>query len=175
MAGRARPTRFLRAGKTRRETMWLPGALASTTIAGVSTAVLVGSLNAAALALRPFTIVRVRGRLHMRSDQLIASENWGASYGLAVVSEQASAIGVTAIPTPDTDRGSDLFFVYEEYHGRLERTANGLLEGGFGWGFDSKAMRKVYDDQDLVTVVETSAIDSSCVLLDAFRFLIKLH
>jgi len=46
---------------------------------------------------------------------------------------------------------------------------------GVGVEFDSRAMRKVEDGQDVVTVLETSAISLGAVLTYHDRTLIKLH
>ena len=173
----ARTRRIMRGGVARRETMWFTGSSVLTTIASADTAVMQISLNAAALALAPFTIIRTRGIIWYRSDQTGASENYGFSYGQAVVSQQASAIGVTAILTPVADRGSDLFFVFEDGFSRFEFiTGAGVFEAGHMMRFDSKAVRKVNDDQDIVTVVESSTQNSSGVAVYVtFRQLIKLH
>ncbi len=105
--------RFFRGGKSVRESMWVSDPATNSTIAAGGTALLVSTANAALLALRPFTIVRSRGILAFRSDQTGASELFAAALGLAVVSEQAAAIGATAIPTPMTDLGSDLFYTHQ--------------------------------------------------------------
>ena len=68
------------------------------------------SLNAAALALRPFTVVRTRFKYMVISDQAAAIEIQAGAIGMAVVSDQSVAVGVTAVPTPITDMGSDLWF-----------------------------------------------------------------
>ncbi len=171
--------RFMRGGKQRRETEWIGISPALITVAAAGTATLIATLNAAALALRPFTIVRTRGFIWGRSDQVGATENWGAHYGICVVSDQAAAIGVTAIPTPFTDQDSQLFFVYEEVFGRFEFVSGvGVLEIGAASGlrsFDSKAMRKVNGTEDVAFVVETNTIVSSCGFYDSGRMLIKLH
>jgi len=39
----------------------------------------------------------------VRSDQFVATEGYEIAIGMAVVSDQALAIGVTAVPTPFTD------------------------------------------------------------------------
>jgi len=173
----ARKSGFVRRhGVMRRETMWLTNPYATSSIGAGSTAVLAAALNAAALALRPFTIVRVRGHFHVRSDQTAASETWGCSMGYAVVSDQASAIGVTAVPTPEADRDSDLFFVYESMIGRFAiSSAASFVDVGRGVDFDSKAMRKVEQGQDMVITVETPSVVSSGVITDGSRILIKLH
>ena len=78
---------IIRSGGRVRETIWF-GAQAFTQTLGVpTTTALVQSLNALALALRPFTIVRTRGSVLVNSDQNAASEDYGASFGEAVVSD----------------------------------------------------------------------------------------
>ena len=160
----------------RRETAWIFQNFTADTVAA-GAAVLVSTLNAAALALRPFTIVRTRGMLTVNSDQLAASESQEIGFGMAVVSDQASAIGVTAVPTPVQDMGSDLFFVYEG-------VVNDLIFGdatGFQSAaqttkyFDSKAMRKVSEDQDVVVVLESPGISLGADVITQFRMLLKLH
>ncbi len=174
----ARGFRSVRGGRSqRRETAWIsvPDVAASL---GAGISVLTGSLNAAALALRPFTIVRVRGWIHCRSDQVAANENVAASWGYAVVSDQASAIGVTAVPTPITDRGSDLFFVYESMFTRFQVSSAVGWSGDFGIQrqFESKAMRKVNEDEDVVLTVENSALSGDGIVTsDGGRILLKLH
>ncbi len=162
---------ILRRGVMRRETLWFTGVFASTTLAA-STAVLVSTLNAAALALRPFTVVRTRGVLMIESDQEAANERTRAAFGAAVVSDEASAIGVTAIPTPTTDDGSDLWFVYEAMpYSMLASNSSPVFSRV---DIDSRAMRKVEDGQDVVTVVEQAAAVGA-ILTNYVRILIKLH
>ena len=59
---------IVRGGARRRETLWIGDTLIETTIATGTTAVLLSTLNAAALALRPFTVVRTRGAVNISSD-----------------------------------------------------------------------------------------------------------
>ncbi len=158
-----------RGGVMRRETFWLSGTGTFTTM-GSAQSVLVTSLNAGALALRPFTIVRTRGWFHARSDQVAAVENWDCAYGIAVVSDQAVTVGITAVPTPTTDDGSDLWLSYERLAGALIVTAGSdqIKE------IDSKAMRKVEDGQDIVDVIENPLATGVSVFTYS-RTLIKLH
>ncbi len=168
----------LRNGIQRRETLWLAAAATTTTLAGAGTQVLILSLNAAALALRPFTVVRTRGSLLVRSDQETVSESFNAAVAKLVVSEVASTLGITAIPTPVTDASDDMFFLFEEWMGFVLAAAN--VEKTFSGAFqpqqiDSRAMRKVADGEDVVTVVERGAIGSGAILHYVDRMLIKLH
>ena len=167
---------IFRGGKSVRESVWLSIAPTTTTITAAGTSVLFTGFSAGALALRPFTIVRTRGTLAIRSDQAVATEVFQASLGLAVVSDQAIAIGVTAVPSPETDRDSDLWFVYETLEGFFVlSSAIGIYEAQIRKEFDSRAMRKVEDGQDVATVLETSSISAGCVILKAGRMLLKLH
>jgi len=135
------------------------------------------SLNPVELALRPFTVVRTRGVFSHASDQVAAVERQVTSLGMAVVSDQAVAIGVTAVPTPEADRESDLFFVYETLQSRFVFvTAAGFdAQSMTSLYYDSKAMRKVEDGQDIVVVLETASISNGVDAVISGRMLIKLH
>jgi len=163
----------LRGGKQRRETLWFFLATSVVTIAAASTAVLGFSLTAGALALRPFTVIRSRYQWHCRSDVVTGGENWGGAIGQCVVSDQAVAIGVTAVPTPITDQGSDLFYLYDQAYGRFGGTQ--VEEVGLFQQVDSKAMRKVEDGQDNILTFETPSFVNSMVSVIGGRLLIKLH
>ena len=138
--------------------------------------VLIASLNAAALALRPFTIVRSIFELMVVSDQETVSEIQIGGFGVAVVSDQAVGIGVTAIPTPLTDLGSDLWLAHQVLLGNFIGTGNSDTESANRYVVDSKAMRKVNGDQDVVIVTEmNSALASGLTIFGAGRMLFKLH
>ena len=103
-----------------RETFWIFVTETIISLGSPSTAVLINSFSVGLLAVRPFTIIRTHGFFGIRPDQIAADENFDAALGFAVVSDQASAIGVTAVPTPFTDMGSDLFFVHQMLMARFE-------------------------------------------------------
>jgi len=172
---RSRSGFIRRGGVRRRETLWLSEPIVEATLAGSPTAVAVSSLSAAGLALRPFTIVRSHIRFMVFSDQSIAAEAYGAALGYAVVSDQATAIGVTALPTPITDASSDLWFLYQLLFSRfLFKDATGVLDpSGVTMDIDSRAMRKVEEGQDFVGTVENTI--NGCQTITGGRFLLKLH
>jgi len=171
---RSRKSGFtLRGGVMRRESMWIGLAGIAQTIAA-GTPVLYSSLAARILALRPFTVVRTRGIFFIRSDQTAADESYAVSLAHCVVTAQAVAIGVTAIPTPVTDIDSDSFYVYESATGRFDVTGAPGQFGLFGT-FDSKAMRKVEDGFDLIGVMEPWTGFAGAVVNTTDRTLIKLH
>ncbi len=166
---------ILRSGVMRRQTLWFTQAIVRTTLAAASTSVIITSLNAAALALRPFTIVRSRGFLLLRSDQEASSESYEAAYGVTVVTDEAVAIGVTAVPTPVAQSASD-WHVFETMFGRFSLGSGvAFTELGHERVIDSKGARKVDLGEDMIEVVETGADSSGAVIASAVRTLIKLH
>ena len=135
----------------------------------------IASLNTAALNLLPFTIIRSRFELFIDSDQAAVDEVQVAGFGIAVVSDQAVVIGVTAIPTPITDMSSDLWFVHKIVYGGATPSDAAGRGGNVGLAYtvDSKAMRKVVIGQDIVIVGEFSSVGSGLRLTVAGRMLIK--
>ncbi len=177
---RSRKSGFVpRPGGRKRETQWLELPTISFVLASANTPALLLSLTTAEKALRPFTIMRTRGSFLTVSDQSIATEYFDTAIGGCVVSDQAVAIGVTAVPTPTTDRASDLWFLYEETKGLFEfLTAAGFQERqgpGATQTFDSRAMRKVEEGQDVIIVAENSGESGGATTRLSGRQLIKLH
>ena len=171
MARRTFVRTALRQGQ-RRKTLWLfVGPIFQV---NSTTATLVVSLNAIALAFRPFTIVRTRLEAHFFSDQVAGAENTLGALGLAIVSSEASAVGVTAVPTPITEMGSDLWFVHQVM---IASHGAGVVDNARGvrYSIDSKAMRKVEDGQDMVVVTENSTIAGGQTMMVAGRILIKMN
>ncbi len=160
-----------------RETLWADFTGTSTIISGPSGSALLNVTGAPLLDIRPWTVVRVRGAYHLESDQSGAAESQGCALGMAIVSDQAVAIGITALPTPVVNKGSDLFFMYTAL-----LTANDAGSfGGVGqtafMEYDSRAMRKVEDGSQLVLTLdsEISGLSDGIVVRHVGRLLIKLH
>ncbi len=172
-----RSGRIFRGGKSVRETLWVGLAATRTNITAPSTAVIINSPAAALLALRPFTIVRTRGWFFVGSDQIANIETYGCSLGFSVVSDQALAIGITAVPTPESDADSDAFWVYESITGEMKLiSAAGFVDpSGVGKDYDSRAMRKVEDGFDMAFVIETNSISNGVLVGHVGRMLLKLH
>ena len=161
--------------KSRREMTWLAVPWVSTTLTAAG-GTLTGSLNAGALALRPFTIVRFHWEVYITSDQLAATEDQFGAVGAAVVSDEAAAAGVAAVPTPISELESDFFFIHQMLASRVVfQSSVGIQNMGRGYTIDSKAMRKVTNSQDIVTVVEVAtAVSSGITVADGGRILVKL-
>ena len=165
-----------RGGVMRRETEWFGGGFSvDTLLAASATAVLTASLNAAALALRPFTVVRTHAFLLVRSDQSAATESWIGNYGMCVVSDQAIAAGVGSVPTPATEQSSDLWFLHHTVIGRSDLIGTEWVADNRQVEIDSRAMRKVAEGSDIAIVLEAGIGGNGIRTSDTFRMLVKLH
>ena len=167
MAGK----RFVRSS-TKRLTSWFE--FQSVSVTGSTSGAILFSLNAAALALRPFTIVRSRFETMIESDQAAAPEAQVVGIGAAIVSDQASAIGVTAVSTPITDMGSDLWFLYHLMMAKESTLTDRSQPAGI-FTTDSKAMRKVDIGQDLVICAEVSSAGEGAIISFGGRMLVKVN
>ncbi len=92
------------------------------------------------------------------------------------MSDQALAIGVTAVPTPNADVNSDLWLLHQWLMNSIQvSSATSVFQAQNNYQVDSRAMRKVEEGQDVVGVAEFSAQGAGFVLIDAGRMLVKLH
>jgi len=161
--------RVVTRGSTRKSTWFHITPAAFTQAAGGAT--LCYTLNAAALAMRPFTIVRTHLELGLRSDQEAAIETQVLGVGIAVVSDQAVGVGVTAVPTPVTEAGSSLWFLHQFMFGDAVNLTDRAIGGQYR-SVDSKAMRKVDLGQDIAIVIERNSGDGLIATIGG-RLLIK--
>ena len=159
---------------TRRQMVWFQAGLALTVVASGG-ATLLTVLNAAALALRPFTIVRTRLYIKWASDQLATTENPQGVFTIGTVSEQASAAGIVSVPTGISEADGD-FFVYEGLINEFAFVTGTGFDGDAGTGYvvDSKAQRKVGINEDVVSAVETRSQGGASISVEG-RMLVKLH
>ncbi len=174
----ARPNvrRSFSRSSSKRQSLWIGFTPTQTTITAGSGATLTHVLNAAALALEPFTVVRVRGEAYVHSDQIANTEHQSVGWAMAVVSQQASTIGITAVPTPFTDISSDLFFAYQPLINSFDVASSiGIMQTGTRYQIDSRAMRKVDEGSDVISVLETSGVSQGVIVDLWFRILVKLH
>ncbi len=175
---RSRKSGFtLRSGVMRRETLWTRTDFIRATIASADTAVVLFTFSTVITDLLPLTIVRTRGYIHISSDQTANTETQELAFAIAIVSDQASAIGVTAVPTPVADADSDLFFVYEPNVMQMQVSdATGVnAPSGVGRSFDSKAMRKLPDGTNISAVAETAGNSAGAIVTVQASLLIKSH
>ena len=159
----------------RRKSIWLSFAPSEVTL-GTGVEAIMFTLNAAALALRPFTIVRSHLEVMVRSDQSAAVETQICGVGLAVVSTEAVSVGITVVPSPITELGSSLWFVNKLLFGQENSLINLLLPQLIA-SIDSKAMRKVEVGSDIVVVAENQSLGGSggAIVTLGGRILIKTN
>ena len=159
-----------------RETSWLSIDFDEQVLGAPGTAI-THTMTAEELAKRPFTVIRTHLEVMLLSDQTSASEDQLVAVGLCVVSEQAVAIGITAVPTPITDLDSDLWYVHQVMLNRFQFASGIGFEptAGRRYSIDSKAMRKVNNDEEMILVQEVSALAEGAVIVTGGRMLIKEH
>jgi len=124
------------------------------------------------------TLVRVRGRIAYGTDQEAVDEVYLGAFGMAVVSEQAASVGITAVPHPATDAAWDgwLYHTYLQGQVRVIGTAgNADFNAVQTIEIDSKAMRKVGEDDRLVVVAENMGSAGGMIIANSERLLSKLH
>jgi len=105
------------------------------------------------------TIIRTRGLFAVKTDQIATTENQMGAVGLGVVSEQAATVGITAVPHPDTDSGWNGWLWHSYWVASFTfGSAVGFTSPSLSQVIiDSKAMRKVGDNERVVLVVENSS------------------
>ena len=159
----------------RRMSQWVASAdsTASQTLAA-ATAVIDSSFTAASLAAQfvPSTVVRVRGTLWVASDQASASEEPFGALGFSVVEEAARAAGVASVLTPINDETSDGFWVWLPFQAYFA-TGQGVTWQRYD--FDSKAMRKIENDDAIIVTLENAHATFGLEYILKFRMLFKLH
>jgi len=136
---------------------------------------LLSGLSAGALLLRPFTVLRTHMDFLFSSDQLGSGEAPRGQYGQIVVTDSASAIGVTAVPSPSANPEAD-WFVHQAMSVRFDFVSGVGFDGNAGRGYsvDSKAMRKVGPDDDIVAMFTMDSAFGG-ILTNNGRRLIQLH
>ena len=144
----------------KRKTFWIGlGGVTSSTVIAASTTLLHASLNAAALNLRPFTVVRSVGSVWVSSDQTAASELILGAFGNAVMDDRAVAVGVTAVPRPYTDISDSDWFQWGSFTDRFTfKDATGFAGTQvMRTDWDQKGQRKVSIGNDIVQVIQNAS------------------
>jgi len=127
--------------------------------------------------LRPFTVVRTRGFVHWSVDQSVSTESPFGALSAQVVTDSAAASGASAIPTPVTETNADFFLYVPLVDGIIVATGTQvgeIMTGGSTFEFDSKSMRKVGTDDDVVFVVENESASAGAQVIMGGRMLVKL-
>ena len=154
--------------------VWFGSRLSATSAAGAGSTLL-SQLNAIALALRPFTIIRTRLVIHVESDQAAVSELLQGVYGRIVVEEEAATAGVASVPKPLAESDAPWLVYQPLINSFLFLSSIGVQEPtGTNIVIDSKAMWKVGLSETLISVIELSGAFGAIVAVEG-RTLVKLH
>ncbi len=166
--GRAFGGHGFRTRAAKRLTTWVGSADTGGSVIAAGTKVILQS-NA---TLGDTTIVRVRGMLDPRPNVFSQDIDVVGAFGMGIVSDQAFAAGVASVPGPFTDPDFD-WFVWMGFSWRSEFTTDiGRLIGSVPQVIDSKAMRKVNQNQTVVIVAEGQG--DALFVNAVFRMLVKL-
>ncbi len=157
--------------------IWIGSGVGPTAV-GAAAVILVSTLSAGALALRPFTILRTRQLITWETDQESADEQPMGAYGKIVVTSDAASIGATAIPDPDTISGNPDadWFVHQSLYESFETLSGAGFQSGMATQYvvDSHSMRKVGPNDDIASIVSEAGAFGA-VLTTQGRMLIQLH
>ena len=172
---------FPRARSQRRSVAWGlgPGGNVNTPLAASGSAILGSGVTL--VAEEKATIVRIRGNAQVfLSGATSAIDGFHCALGLGICTNDAFAIGVTAVPDPieSADWDGWMYHRFFDIHSSL----GGLTEGEamygstvFQWEVDTKAMRKFQENMTLFAIVEVTetGVANFNMFFDS-RVLIKL-
>ncbi len=153
-----------RAVSARRENTWIGPALQGSVAVAAAGASLIFSFDPFANGMPKPTVVRTRGVLTITPQAFTADLTIHGAFGLGIVSDQAFAAGVVSMPEPFSDANWDGWFVWQSFALTLEFiTASGTIQpANLQIEIDSKAMRKVSDNETVVAICESQAGAFNC-------------
>jgi len=158
-----------------RQNVWIGVDITQFAVAA-DTDVLFGTLNAAALALRPFTVMRTHLLVSWATDQGAAAENTKGAVGAIVVQADATTIGITAVPKPVSGTDAPWFVWQPVITSTLFLSSIGFYSKfDQQYEVDSKAMRKVGANEQIAFVAENSGGSAGADCIVEGRMLVKLH
>ena len=148
--------RARRSGGRRADYTWILG---TGHVNGLSTTQAFDSMTT---VLRSSTLVRTRGEIHVGMDPGAIDDTMVVGVGLIVATDQAIAAGAASLPSPIDDGDADWL-----WHGLFGLHAATIVSGDDWIGqssrreIDSKAMRKVKQNDNLVVVYDSSVLAGS--------------
>jgi len=158
---------------SKRQTTWVGPADQGYVAVASGAKVLVASFDPDSSSLKKTTLIRTRGMMSVRPATLSTGIDLIGAWGLAVVSDQAFGIGITAIPGPFTNAGWDGWFAWGSYSFSWDdATSVGRAIASIQFEVDSKGMRKVSDNETVVVVAEQQGGGATVSM--PFRLLFKL-
>jgi len=146
---------------------WAGFTFAATTIAADASVVLGSFVSSGG---SDETVVRIRGLILCRSDQLAAPEIPLAAVGMAIVSEDAftAGIGAGALPRPIQDIGTDHWMMWQAVGAYADSTAGATQLGIFQ--IDQKGQRIIHSGSRLAVIAQCDST-TGVIIRGAFRAL----
>ena len=154
----------------RRKTTWVgPAIQGFVNVASGGSTIISSATNE-----EPETVVRVRGMVAIEAQSYAADLGITGAFGMGIVSAEAFAIGITAVPKPFANADWGGWLVWRSFGLRFESiTQAGVLLASWSMEIDSKAMRKAVANEVLVSVAESQG--GAFALFDGTRVLTMLH
>ncbi len=157
----ARRRSFPRTGAVRRsrQTTWIAPADQESIAVSSTAKAIIQSFDPAAAGLLAPTIIRTRGEASVRAQTFGADVTVSGAFGICVVSDQAFAAGVASIPGPFDQADWNGWFVWQSFIRAVEFVSAVGVEPNVVWPYqvDSKAMRKVRDNETIVMVAQSQS------------------
>ncbi len=154
---------------SRRLTQWVAPPDQGFIAVASATKVIISSLS----PTEPLTVVRTRGMISVHPTAFSADLDVVGAVGIGVVSNDAFAAGVGSIPGPYDDGDWKQWFVWQSFAFHVEfGSAVGVNIESVMIDVDSKAMRKVGQNETIVMVAESAT--GAYSIADATRQLVKL-
>ncbi len=109
------------------------------------------------------TLVRTRGIMHVKTDNIAAEEEQLGALGMIRATDRAVAAGAASIPGPITDGDDDGWFLWLPV---AQISVNNVINRGFHYTIDSKAQRIVREGQQLAVMFENSGAEGLMLTLN---------
>ena len=158
----------------KRQVTWIGSADQNTVAVATGASAIVASFAPDSVPFNKPTIVRTRGEIGVRPESAGADLGVSGAFGVCVVNSDAFAAGAASIPAPFDDAGWDGWFVWQSVARHVEFVDGTGFEinAMWNWQVDSKAMRKVGDNETIVLMYQ-SQVGAVQVAMH-LRMLIKL-
>ena len=163
--------------QSRRLTSWDLGPGGSTAV-GINSNSLTILGSGSQATVDGLTIVRIRGRVYCYLSAAAAVDNgFALTFGMGICTNQAFAIGATAVPSPldEADWDGWLWHQFVYVMSPLGAPVEAPTSALFSMEVDSKAMRKLPQNQTLFVAVDAIERGAATVRVDFdSRVLVKL-
>ena len=163
--------RSFRPRQSARLTQWIGPAIQDYNVVAAGGATLVASIPFEG----PVTVMRTRGHVSIIPESTAADVHLIGAFGAGIVTAEAFGAGIASMPEPFTDADWGGWLVWRTFSYGLEfETAASVGFPNWNFEIDSKAMRKVGPDDNIVTISsEAGAVGAR--LFTGGRTLIQLH